>query len=235
MKAPPKSETAGTRQQRYEQEQITALMYRPAVEAFKKEDGTMQHGTVAHYRGKITGENGVIVVLDKLSPVWVGFNFDPVYLGLTKKAPKRWFPMVIGNNRPEDSLIAPFGLLTTVKVNYKQGNYSQCLFKSLASALHYVGLKQGGTFISMKAPSIDGLDGQRSLNELKKLMRKGVQQIGDCVTFNTKTSKNCMVPLSTVDLLNNLTIYPTVIVLVGNDGSVNHAVTVVDDLIFDST
>jgi hypothetical protein len=32
-----------------------------------------------------------------------------------------------------------------------------------------------------------------------------------------------------------LTIYPTVLVLVGNDGSVNHAVTVVDDLIFDST
>jgi hypothetical protein len=44
-----------------------------------------------------------------------------------------------------------------------------------------------------------------------------------------------VVRLSTVYIINKLSIYPTVIVLVGNDGSVNHAVTVVDDLIFDST
>ena len=148
-------------QERHEQEQITALMYRPAEKAGRKDDGTMQYATVAYYRGKITNDKGITAVLDLLSPVWVGVNFHPVYLGLTKKAPKRWFPMVLGNPRPEDCPIVPSDLLTTVKVNYKQGKYNQCLFKSLASVLHYVGLKAGGTLISQKAPTIDGLDGKK--------------------------------------------------------------------------
>ena len=36
-------------------------------------------------------------------------------------------------------------------------------------------------------------------------------------------------------MLNSSIIYPLIVILVGNDGSMNHAVTVVDDLIFDST
>ena len=232
---PRKKETPEMKQARDEQEQITALMYIPAEKAGRKDDGTRQYATVAYYRGQITDDKGISRVLDLLSEDWVGVNFHPVFLGLTKKAPKRWFPMVLGNPRTEDSPIVPSDLLTTVKVNYKQGKYNQCLFKSLASALHYVGLKDGGRFISQKAPTIDGLDGKTSLVEMKKLMRKGVPQIGDCFSFNTKNGKKKEVCLSIADLVNNLTIYPTVIVLVGNDGSVNHAVTVVDDLIFDST
>ena len=37
------------------------------------------------------------------------------------------------------------------------------------------------------------------------------------------------------DLLTNLTIFPTMVIPMGGDKSVGHAVCVVDDLIFDST
>ena len=224
------------KQRQHEQDQIMALMYKPAVDALTNKDGSIRQGTVSYYRGKINKEKGSDVrVLELLSLAWVGFNFDPVYLGLTKKAPHRWIPTVVGNNRPEDSLTVPLDLMTTVKVNYKQGVHSQCLLKGLASALHYVGLKDGGSFISMKAPTFDGMDGEKCLKELMQLMQKGGKPIGRCEIYNKKNGKNCMIRLSTIDLLNKLTIYPTVLVLVGNDGSVNHAVTVVDDLIFDST
>ena len=37
------------------------------------------------------------------------------------------------------------------------------------------------------------------------------------------------------DLVNNRIIYPTLVVPIRNDGSTGHAISVVDDLIFDST
>ena len=36
-------------------------------------------------------------------------------------------------------------------------------------------------------------------------------------------------------LVNNKTIYPTLVVPTGNDGSTGHAISIMDDLIFDST
>ena len=36
-------------------------------------------------------------------------------------------------------------------------------------------------------------------------------------------------------LVYNKTIYPTLVVPIGNDGSTGHAISIVDDLIFDST
>ena len=37
------------------------------------------------------------------------------------------------------------------------------------------------------------------------------------------------------DLVTTTTIFPTLVIPVGHDGSTSHAVTVVDDLLFDST
>ena len=44
-----------------------------------------------------------------------------------------------------------------------------------------------------------------------------------------------MKKLTIKDLVKNKTIYPTLVIPSGNDGSTGHAVCVVDDLIFDST
>ena len=41
--------------------------------------------------------------------------------------------------------------------------------------------------------------------------------------------------MSWVELIDNETIYPTLVIPIGADGSINHAFCVVDDLIFDST
>ena len=67
-------------------------------------------------------------------------------------------------------------------------------------------------------------------------MRDVVPCIGDCEVFNQgKDKKNRIKKLSIEELINKKTRFPTVVVPLGKDGSNNHAIVVINDLIFDST
>ena len=53
--------------------------------------------------------------------------------------------------------------------------------------------------------------------------------------FSTSRKKKKLPKMTIEDLLYKKTIYPTVVIPEGRDNDVGHAITVVDDLIFDST
>ena len=82
----------------------------------------------------------------------------------------------------------------------------------------------------------------KACKDLQKFMRdhEPTVGIGHCHNNNKWKSKkgNCQkktLKMTIEQLVNNKTIYPTLVVPIGNDGSTGHAISVVDDFIFDST
>ena len=71
---------------------------------------------------------------------------------------------------------------------------------------------------------------------MRNFAEKFIPAIGRYQVFNQRSGHNSKINKLTIeDLVNEKTIYPTVVIPIGKDGSVNHAFCVVDDLIFDST
>jgi hypothetical protein len=60
-------------------------------------------------------------------------------------------------------------------------------------------------------------------------------EIWGVISFNQHRKRQKMNHLSLDELVQNKTIFPTMVIPRANDGSASHAVVVVDDLIFDAT
>jgi hypothetical protein len=76
---------------------------------------------------------------------------------------------------------------------------------------------------------------KEALKGIHKIMMEKAKSISGYVRFNERRTKRLINWLLPDQLVELLTPYPTLVVPVGWDGSMSHAVTVVDDLIFDST
>jgi hypothetical protein len=106
----------------------------------------------------------------------------------------------------------------------------------VASCLDYCGEKEAAVKLKDFAWQFENLTRDLSIKKLKEAMLKFVPCIGDCTIFNVRTAKKRAIKkLSIEDLITTKTRFPTVIIPWGNDGSYNHAVVVIDDIIFDST
>ena len=171
-----------------------------------------------------------------LNPEWVRRFFKGVYVQLLMLKPKHWWPMVVGNTREENDEAPKELMVLKVKVKHLQFDREQCLVKGVASSLYYCGLGQGAHAIGALATKFENLTKEIALKELKKAMRQYVPCIGDCQTFNVRTTKKKPIKkLSIDDLIEKKTPFPTVVIPFGKDGSNNHSFVVVDDLVFDST
>jgi len=122
-----------------------------------------------------------------------------------------------------------------VKVEYPQGDKNQCLFKAVASALHYCGQVEAASYFSNAAPTVQYLPRDATLKSLRDGMEKHAPVIGGVLIFNKKQKRRATNRLSIEEIIQNKTMFPTVIIPRGNDGSASHAVVVVDDIIFDAT
>jgi hypothetical protein len=151
--------------------------------------------------------------------------------------PYRWWPMVVGNARELDDCAPSALLVSGIRVFYQQFERDQCLMMGVASCLHYCGLKSEALAIALRARRYEDLPKEIALMEMRKDMKRLVPCIGECVTFNSATSKKKTIKrkLSIPDLIEKRTRFPTVVIPYGRDRSNNHSFVVVDDLIFDST
>ncbi len=179
-------------------------------------------------------------MVDLLNPKWVKDSFDSVFYELVKMNPAQFWPVTVGSSRRDEDKIAPESLLvTSVHLEYPKNDLDHCITKGMASCLHYCGAVQpplelsrlGNTFMHLPKPTAELL--------LEETMKKIVPCIGTCVVMHKRIrqkrrGKN-KVGISMDELINNKTPFPTLVVPCGVDGSLNHAVVVVDDLIFDST
>jgi hypothetical protein len=204
-------------------EQLSALQYFPATSVTRE-----------YYRGKqiIDGKEQFV---ELLTPAWVSWSFDPVFLALVRKAPKNWFPVVVGKKRDYDDIASP-ELTTGIKIRFEQMNTQRCLFKSLASALFYCGYKVAANYMSQKAWKVESLPMKDALDKLTDCMREQLPVIGVPEVFNSyRQDRLRRRVLTKKQFLEERTPYPTVVIPLCTDGSVSHAFCAVDDLIFDST
>jgi hypothetical protein len=150
--------------------------------------------------------------------------------------PNHWWPMVIGNARHAEDDKAPKKLLVSkIKIKYPQHELDQCFICGVASSLYYCRLTQASWRVCDTAHKFERLTKTLALKELKNVMQEYAPRIGVCEVYNVCRKKKKIKKLSIQDLLENNTRFPTVIIPYGKDGSNNHALVVVDDLIFDST
>jgi hypothetical protein len=169
----------------------------------------------------------------QLSPEWVEYVFNLVFTQLVRRFPGTWFRVPIGSAMIE--LDPSADLYTNVHVTYRQRENDYCLPYSVASCLQYMNHDEVGRAITEKASEWCGMPGGMVLDAVRKHMMEHLPCEGQAVVFNKKKSRHHhTIHLSRSELVNERTPFLTLIRPVGKDGSSDHAVCVVDDLIFDS-
>ena len=171
-------------------------------------------------------------VRDNYWPDWVKSNFHPVFVKMVMLHPEMWFDVPVGC--PIESP-APLEIRTDVPVPYQQEEHAYCMFYGLASALNFCGYANEARLLARKARNYVDIPRDGQTEALKQFMSDHMPIIGKSIMFNVHSKKHKKKPMTINQLLSNQTCYPTVCILLGKDGSAGHAITVVDDLIFDST
>ena len=172
-------------------------------------------------------QDGTLV--EYINPDWAREMFDGKFLAFVRQAHGHYIPVPVGR-ASEDK--APDHLLTSVPIRYNQGDRDFCLTYSMASCLYYCGYKLAANAITnIKVTSLCYASIQNFLHGMKKYC----PEIGSYVVSNIHRKRGRREFKYVEDILENPTRFPTLLHLIGCDGSSNHSVTVVDDLIFDST
>ena len=188
----------------------------------------------AHYKARIYDANmNYYNSTLEINPAWVEWNFREDFYNLVMKHPGQWMHVPVGAPRED---IAPQTLQTMVEVKYLQQQASYCLCYSLASALHYMGLEKEGEKVAALAPDSLNLPREKQFQYLRLHVQDIIPSIGMYQQFGRvlkkkKTTKELTIP----EVIQKPTPYPTIVVPLGMDSGVSHAVCIVDDLIFDST
>ena len=213
-------------------DQIAFLQYVPEKPAKRRKGGYISQPQQEYFKGqKVEGKKREVVE-SLLNPGWVKFNFDETFVQLVMKCPGRWWPVVVGD---ANQAVAPTHLLTEVPVAFPQGEKDHCLFNCMASALYYVGFVEESRLIATAAQGTEKMSRKEAVHFLRECMRTAVPTIGESAVFNANRGRGMRKNLSVNDLVGRRTPYPTLVIPQGGDGSVSHAVCVVDDLVFDST
>ena len=162
---------------------------------------------------------------------WVQDNFADEFWGGLCVNPGKWVTVPLGASRFDT---APPELLTNVECKYQQKEDEYCLVYALASALYYVGMEESAEKIVSIATSTTNMDPLNQVDVVKAYMVEYAPSIGAYQAFG-QLKKRKKTKLKFDDIIKNKTQYPTIVIPVGGDSSTNHAVCVVDDLVFDST
>ncbi len=181
-------------------------------------------------------KGGNEILCKEIRPQWVCYHFNRVFVELVMLSPDKWFPVPVGNSRPVDEKAPANLLVTKVPIRYQQLDRNHCLLLGVASCLDYCGETEAGVKFSHQAMQCENLTRDLAIKKLKDAMLQFLPCIGDCTIFNVRNAKKRTIKkLSIEDLITRKTRFPTVILLLGNDGAYNHAVVVIDDIVFDST
>jgi hypothetical protein len=163
-----------------------------------------------HFKGLIKSpETNTTNVVEDLSPAWVEDIFRHVFV---------------------ESKMSPPHLNKSIMVMYQQGDWNQCLFKATTSALHYCSQSEAASFLSNAAPAVQYLPREKAILSLRDRIMIHVPEIGGIIAFNQHRKRRKMNHLSLDELVQNKTIFPTMVIQRANDRSASQAVVVVDDL-----
>ena len=204
--------------------------------------GHMLHGEI--YKQVYQGRAGDELV-DLINPNWVRWVFDQQFcyyvmrLGVqqwNKYGERRkmtWVPVPLGAAR--DGNHHQGMLVDTVPIKYPQYDLETCTFMSMASALHYCSsvLKMGDKLVgnTLAQGAVGYIKGMSARAQLDTLIQLVISKSTYFKKYELRAKQS---KIEEWDILNRKTSLPTVVVLLGSDGGMNHTVTVVDGLVFDS-
>lgn len=155
-------------------------------------------------------------------------DFDNLFRKASNN-PNKWVRMDAGRFRcsvhREDTMYE----MTTLPTIYRKQTVgeSSCVFASLISALHYIHDFQERDLLLNKIQS--SLDFNHLASEGTMNRENYASKI-----LNRDGKYKC-ITIKSFDILQNRSMWPTLCILKGSDGSVTHAVTVVNNYIFDSS
>jgi hypothetical protein len=184
-----------------------------------------------YFEGKTTA--GVILNY-QLNPAWCEFDFELVFTQLCRRHPGCWFHMPIGSAHIEEE--PSVRRMTEVAVHYPQNDMDYCLPYVVASCLNYMGHVQEVQRVAATAPNLIYLPGDVVIGRLWTIMQEVLPEVGQCRIFNKRHGqrRKTNVVLTVNDLIRCKTPYLTLVSPKGVGGSADHAVCVVDDIVFDA-
>ena len=187
--------------------------------------------TVAYYEGiKLKGRTSKKV--DILNPSWVKDKFTPKFVEFLQLAASRrntknsWIDVPVG--APLANIASTQSLDLSIHVQYTQNNHSTCLFKGCASAFHFHGMRLLASTISSTAGKYTDKPSHEQLEHLVSIVKQAQPKTRVQKWFKKTKAM-------TLDVLADKSSNVTVVIPLGKDGGVQHAVTILDDHIFDST
>jgi hypothetical protein len=113
------------------------------------------------------------------------------------------------------------------EVRYQQGERATCVFNGMASALHFMGMKN--TASKLNAQARNSLKQQENRKKIELIVK--VLQANEPHLLRQKKVYTMKKP---IDPLVDRSGSPTLMILESIDGACNHSVTVVGNWIFDS-
>ena len=160
-----------------------------------------------------------------VEPAWVKDVFDKVIVQDIMWRPRTFVDVPIGTRpKSQETVSSPGGPV----IRFRQHDNKTCVFKSMACALHYLDKHNAANALSTLAVHTERKHGKGLINYLYETMEAHVPEIADGQKWNTSKK------LEKFDVMANISKYPTLLQLLGTDGGIQHAVTTVDNWIFDS-
>jgi hypothetical protein len=172
----------------------------------------------------------------QLNPAWCENVFELVFTQLCRQHPGHWIHVPIGSSSGiPRALDSP--PLNPVVVRYQQNARAYCLTYSVASCLNYMGHVKEASTVADAAPILVNLPGDKAFDRLRNIISEVLPHMGQCMVWNGKKRKRykSRKVMSVGEIVTRRTPFLTLVHPKGRDGSVDHAVCVVDDIIFDST
>lgn len=170
----------------------------------------------------------------QLNPAWCEYIFELVFTQLCRREPGRFFHVPIGSSNIDEE--PTVRLQTDVVVRYPQRDMDYCLPYAVASCLSYMGYVLEAQKVAAAAPDLIYLPGDVVIRKLRTVIQDVLPEMGQCMIFNKlpgqRRKKN--VKMTVEDIIRYQTPYLTVVSPKGVDGSADHAVCVVDDMVFDA-
>ena len=134
-----------------------------------------------------------------------------------------------------DEVLVMESLKTRVLCSYQQDLDDLCLGYAVASALKYMGYERVAGMMAGEAKQWSFLPGDMSLLRISSMIQDEIPEFGNFKIFNKGRHNGKKAKLmSAEDIVENKTRYLKLVVPVCNSGLVDHAIAVVDDLIFDT-
>jgi hypothetical protein len=175
-----------------------------------------------YYKGVLADESR-----QRLDDEWVKENFCHAYVELvrSKALEKKNYFFFVPPGAPKTDDGHELIDATYPIIQYRQGKDATCLFSSFASALHFLNVREAANVIALRASefSANTAEGLYNWNALLEIMRKHCKWLVPKKVYDSK-----------FNILEDRTIFPTVLSLEASDGGTQHCITIVGNLIFDS-